>query len=86
MAWFFFLKMMVVRGRGGGARAKFSLHVSTVTPACSLSQPNDDRHLAPLLHPSFPSWLATMGPTSWAGTSFLSDAISLHPTGPLSPA
>jgi hypothetical protein len=25
-------------------------------------------------------------PTSWAGTSFLSDAISLHPTGPLSPA
>ena len=38
------------------------------------------------LHPSFSSWLATTAPTSWAGTSFLSDAISLHHTGPLSPA
>lgn len=38
------------------------------------------------LYPLFSSWLATIGPTSWAGTSFLSDAISLHRTGPHSPA
>ena len=38
-------EMMAVRRRGTGARAKFSLHVSTVTPACCLSQPNDDKSL-----------------------------------------
>lgn len=86
------LKFLFVRDDGRArererTRAKISLHVSTVTPACSLAL-NRTTTVAlrlPFIL-SFSSWLATIGPTSWAGTSFLSDAISLHPIGPPSPA